>query len=107
MLTAKQIMKNTTADRVEKAKSLVVHTTAMGYVVESDGKFYSVSVTSQGKHVEVSCNCPDFCYTWEVALHRKGAARIIHSNGEPPDSRNPSMLAGCCKHIYATLLIRK
>lgn len=46
--------------------------------------------------VKVSCSCPDFWATWEVALSRKGAADIIHSNGEPPDTRNPKGVAAAC-----------
>jgi len=55
------------------------------------------------KYVQVSCSCPDFMYTWEVALHNKGAAPIMYSNGEPPEERNPKELSGVCKHLYAVM----
>jgi hypothetical protein len=53
--------------------------------------------------VKVSCGCEDFCFTWEVALHKKGAADIRHSNGDKPVEKNPAMRAGCCKHVYKIL----
>jgi len=53
------------------------------------------------KKVVVSCSCADFLYTWEVALKKKGAARIEYSNGKSPKDRNPGMIPGCCGHLYA------
>lgn len=53
------------------------------------------------KQVIVSCSCDDFLFTWEVALNKKGAARIEYSNGEDPKDRNPAKTPGACKHIYA------
>lgn len=59
--------------------------------------------------VIVSCSCDDFKFTWEAALNLKGAARIEYSNGELPNEKNPSNIAGCCKHIYAVgqMLVEK
>ena len=48
-----------------------------------------------------SCNCSRFMYVWEYALMRKGAAKIIFGNGEPPHQTNPHMLASGCKHLIA------
>lgn len=61
------------------------------------------------QYVKVSCSCPDFWATWEVALAQKGAADVLYSNGEMPDMRNPSRVAGCCKHVVklADLLVKK
>jgi hypothetical protein len=53
--------------------------------------------------VKVSCNCAYFTYTCEVALHKKGAADIIHSNGEDPDDKNPAYKPSPCKHLYVVL----
>jgi hypothetical protein len=53
------------------------------------------------KEVIVSCSCDDFLYTWEVALVKKGAARVEFSNGKKPTDRNPAMTPGCCGHTYA------
>jgi hypothetical protein len=50
--------------------------------------------------IKVSCSCPDFTYTYEVTLHNQGAADILHSNGEPSDTRNPSQRPGVCCHLY-------
>lgn len=54
--------------------------------------------------VVVSCHCSNFAYTWEVALARKGASYVKHSNGDLPEERNPKMVPGACKHVYKTLL---
>lgn len=53
--------------------------------------------------VKVSCTCDDFWSVWEFALNKKGAANIKYCNGEPPLIKNPRLVAGCCKHIYAVL----
>jgi hypothetical protein len=54
-------------------------------------------------NIKVSCTCDNFWSNWEVALHKKGAADIIHSNGKKPTVKNPTMLAGCCKHLFRLL----
>jgi hypothetical protein len=52
-------------------------------------------------NVKCTCSCPDFMFTFEWALARKGAADINFSNGDPPDDRNPGYRPGCCKHLIA------
>ena len=47
-------------------------------------------------HIDLSCSCPDFMYTYEVALKRKGAAQIKYSDGELPVDRNPRAIPGAC-----------
>lgn len=51
-------------------------------------------------NVKVSCDCDDFWSHWEVALHKKGAADIKHSNGKLPTETNPRLVPGVCKHLY-------
>ena len=63
--------------------------------------YVAVVEVYNNKKVIISCSCQDFMYTWEEALNKRGAARIEYSNGEPPNTRNPSMVPGCCKHVYA------
>lgn len=55
------------------------------------------------KYVEVSCDCGFFWSHSEVALHKKGAAQIIHSNGANPVEKNPSMKPYPCKHLHRLL----
>lgn len=57
-------------------------------------------VETNGKQVVVECDCEDFWAVWEFALNQKRAARIKHSNGQPPVERNPKWRPGCCKHIF-------
>jgi len=57
--------------------------------------------------VQVSCNCPDYLYTYEYALNHHGAARIINSNGEYPILKNPTLQAGLCKHLWVLLSYAK
>lgn len=51
------------------------------------------------KYVKVSCDCGFFWSHCEVALHRVGAADIIHSNGQPPNIKNPTYRPILCKHL--------
>ena len=53
--------------------------------------------------IKVSCTCEYFTYVCEYALHKKGAADIIHSNGEPPKNTNPSLVPTVCVHLYKVL----
>ena len=69
---------------------------ALGIVLQ---KYTSMIEFLDSEHVKVSCTCPDFWATWEWALTRRGASDIRYSNGDPPDSRNPRYIAGCCKHL--------
>lgn len=53
--------------------------------------------------LKVECDCEYHCFTCEVALHRYGAADIIHSNGEFPHTTNPRGIPTVCKHLYVLL----
>jgi len=55
-------------------------------------------------HVNVSCSCPDFMYRYEYALHKRKAADLEYSNGQPPDMTNPTQVVGQCKHLVALYL---
>lgn len=70
---------------------------------------YVSTIEVVGKYVVLSCSCDDFWAVWEVALSAQGAARVEYSNGERPIERNPTMIPGCCKHLYrlGTRLIEK
>lgn len=58
--------------------------------------------------LQVSCDCPDWMFTWEVAMTRHGASWIKYSNGDPPIFKNPRQVAGGCKHIAVLLaFVRK
>jgi hypothetical protein len=73
------------------------------------GNTYVTQIRAMGKSVIVGCTCDDFWATWEVALHKQGAAPIKYSNGEEPNTRNPLNIPGACKHVcaMANMLIRK
>ncbi len=62
-----------------------------------------VSLLSKQKRVKVSCDCEDFCFTWEYALMTWGAASIKYSNGEPAVMKNAGNIAGACKHLCAVM----
>lgn len=62
---------------------------------------YVTTIEVLSKGCIVSCSCDDFKYTWEYALTKRGSAVAEYSNGEPPVDRNPSLVPGGCKHIYA------
>lgn len=68
---------------------------------ESTKYITMVTFVDDKLHCKCSCSCPDFLYTWEVALNKKRAAEIEYSNGESPDIRNPARVAGTCKHLVA------
>ena len=44
-------------------------------------------------------NCEAFTFWLEWVLHQRGAADIKHSNGEPPDIRNPGRVYFLCPHL--------
>lgn len=56
--------------------------------------------------VWVSCTCPYFKYTNEVALEKQGSSDINFSNGKYPKITNPRAIPGACKHIMAALMNR-
>ena len=72
-------------------------------VPSTDRNKYVSKITFLNKKLDVkcACSCPDFMFTFEFALARKGAADIMFSNGEAPDERNPKYAPGCCKHLIA------
>ena len=85
---------------IAKVRSTVDNTGNAKQARKIDTYVASVEVFPKGQ-VIVSCSCPDFCFTWEYALNKKGAARIEYCNGEAPGTRNPSEKPGLCKHLVA------
>lgn len=55
--------------------------------------------------IMVTCECDYFTYVCEVALAKKGAARIKQSNGEKPEVKNPKMVPTPCKHLHKLLSV--
>lgn len=63
---------------------------------------YNVALTfTSGDKCVLSCSCDDFMYRWEYALAKKGGAEMKFGPGDPPVATNPTLIAGCCKHIIA------
>ncbi len=62
----------------------------------------SIEVYPKG-HLICACSCDDWKFTWEVAMAKRGAARVEYSNGELPTTRNPSKEPGACGHLIALL----
>lgn len=121
-LTMDQILRRTTRDRLEKARTTVKVTklklgvskrtrlaTAIARVYSLDRvksgvkrNRYVTSISFYAKRkVKVSCSCPDFCFMAEYALWKKGSADLVYSNGEPPVDKNPRMIPMACKHLAA------
>lgn len=98
----------TTAAPVIRAKSYSTHNHKGERKLYKPNTYVSL-VEIHSQHVVLSCSCDDFWAVWEVALEKRGAARVEYSNGERPIERNPQMIPGCCKHLYAlgTKLIEK
>lgn len=128
MLTFTQILKRTPTPRVLAARFVRIvklktghsrttgrayaacqsysthHLDAHGHAIRNKDKQQYVTVVEfldNKLHVNVSCSCPDFTFTAEVALAQRGAADIEYSNGEAPDIRNPHRIPLCCKHLVA------
>ena len=125
MLTLKQIVQKTDPVRIANSKFVRIIKFKSGYtprgtgyaacqsysthhydskgrrVINPDKTKYVTVVEFLDKklHVNVSCSCSDFMYSFEVALHKKGAADIEYSNGMSPDVRNPAHTTACCKHL--------
>ncbi len=122
-LTMEQILRRTTPDRIDKARS-TVRVSKLNLAISKATKLplaaaqvYSLDRNADGsrkihkyvtsilfrrtKKVKVSCSCHDFMYRFEWVLWKKGAADIVYSNGETPDITNPGYLGGCCKHLVA------
>lgn len=97
-LTCKVATTHTLDDRRKPPPPMVTHLVTVETL--EPGKY----IGARDARVKVSCNCPDYWSTWEVALHKKGSADIRYSNGDPPDTKNPRMIPGCCKHLFAVFL---
>jgi hypothetical protein len=82
-----------------EAKTYSTHD-ANGQAKKSKPAIHTTIVETNGKQVVVECSCEDFWAVWEFALNQKKAARIKHSNGQPPVERNPKWRPGCCKHVF-------
>lgn len=65
----------------------------------------SESKLSRQKRVSLSCDCSDWCFTWEYSMSTWGAASIKYCNGEPAVMKNPSNVPGACKHLCAVLAL--
>lgn len=129
-MTARQILANTTRDRILLSREISykfpkgdpvpgvrlvkakVRSTlkADGTPKPGKGDVYEVSVKALAPNllmskgpVEVSCSCSDYWSKWEVALVKQGAAKVVYSNGEKPKITNPKMVPGCCKHLAGLL----
>jgi hypothetical protein len=101
------------------AISVVVHSTASGpdgVVKRGTAQKYRVMVHGVDKNqhlfsgaIMAYCQCDYFTYTCEVALAKRGASRIINSNGAPASVRNPKHIPTACKHLYKVLetLVKK
>jgi hypothetical protein len=130
-LTLKQILASVPRDRLLLSREVVINKFKRGFIkasgqpmvacsshsphhpktgerVSNPPKYVTVITGLEGagkavsrQYVEVSCSCEDFCFVWEYALNRKGAAQIKFCNGEPPGAKNPRNIAGACKHVAA------
>ena len=121
-MTLEQIIRNSTASRIENSAYVMVKNLQFGiskklgvpkgiaqtYSKEKGRdnrlKLYHYATMIEffdGYKVKVSCSCPDHLYRWEYALTRRNASYMTYSNGEPPETTNPSMVPGCCKHVIA------
>lgn len=75
-------------------------------------RIYAANPSYKGKlsdcpEIKVTCSCERFMYYYETALHKVGAADLIHSNGKKPEHTNPTMIPGLCKHLTKALLFIK
>lgn len=127
MLTIQQIARKTSRLRQEGARYVKITQVKKGYLTNGHGYIagacYSTHTIGQdGKahvnnepskyvtviefvdaqlHVKVSCSCGDFTFRYEWALWNRGASDIEYSNGDSPDTTNPSYKPAMCKHAYA------
>jgi len=121
-MTLTQILRNTTASRIELSAHVSIRNLKFGVsrklqipkaIAQSfskdrgkDGrlqvfKYATMVEFHPGSLVKVGCSCPDFLYRWEYALARRGAAYMTYGNGEPPTDTNPKLVPGMCKHCVA------
>lgn len=116
MLALSKILRSTPPENMNKSSGVRISKLKVG-VSKATGnnkavctststgvEHYTTSVEFQGAgskaEVLVTCSCPDHKYRWEVALTRAGGSKILYSNGERPVQTNPSMLPGCCGHVF-------
>jgi hypothetical protein len=130
MLTIKQLAALTTKDRKQRstyvkiaqnkighnkqglgfiaAKTYSSHTVNnKGNIVPNPSPIHYVSVITfldKKLHVHVGCSCDDNLFRYEFANTDKDASEIEYSNGEPPDTMNPQLVPGLCKHLYRVYL---
>jgi hypothetical protein len=120
-LPAAQILRSTTADRIEKSqfikltavksgtskksgnRKLIAQSVSVDKAAPDRTKYTSTMEFLPGKRLKLSCSCSDFMFRWEFALFTRGAADIIYGNGDPPADKNPNLKPGCCKHLVAVL----
>lgn len=104
----RQASKNVSLKRLAAIKG---QASFKGTTVTHDGRSaqrqheQTVKIISEGVNpkIKVSCTCARHKFVFEYALHRQGAADIIHSNGEPPRETNPDLSPGICKHVRRVL----
>lgn len=64
----------------------------------------AIVFTDKKLNVKVGCSCLDNTFRFEVANHKRGAADIYYSNGQPPNQTNPLQKVSLCKHLVAMYL---
>ncbi len=79
--------------------SLIESATEVGKVYKTWFNFLKAKSPSERVHVMAQCECYDYLFRMEYANAAHSAARLFYSNGEPPDSSNPSLHPGLCKHL--------
>lgn len=130
MKTLKQLARQTTKERKQKAQYVKIIATKIGhnrkgqgyvaaktysmFVIDKDGRlvknpnktYYVSMITFVDKKLNciLSCSCGDNTFRWEASNSYKGAANIEYSNGEPPVVTNPTFAIGACKHLYALMI---
>jgi hypothetical protein len=114
-ISIRQVFRNTPANRftmadkvkligvkIGKSRTLQKPKVVCQTYTSGDTVKYSTSITFiKDDKAVLSCSCDDFMYRWEYALAKKGGAEVRYGNGEHPESSNPTLIAGCCKHVIA------
>jgi hypothetical protein len=62
-------------------------------------RFFGEKLTGETV-VWVSCDCPYYRYTLEVANTTRDSSSVEYSTGAMPRKRNPHLRSGLCKHLY-------
>lgn len=63
-----------------------------------------LSINGVKQDVVVHCDCNDFKYENEWLLWKNNASRIVNSNGQPLNVKNPERLTKFCKHLSAVMI---